>query len=136
MSEEIEGGDDMKTLFTNILGSEVTIKDNISGVEENIFITFIQKIEDSQLVENKLFEEGGIELSRVTDPLWFVIENSFKFLYGEEATDLILWYIYDRFSPDGEIIELEDESGKTSILKNPKDLWSYIQFHFPQNNPE
>tara|TARA_B110000483_G_C17908433_1_gene432141 strand:+ start:121 stop:531 length:411 start_codon:yes stop_codon:yes gene_type:complete len=136
MSEEIEGGDDMQTLFTNILGSEVTIKDNIDSVEEKIFITFIKKIEDSQLVENKLFEEGGVELSRVTDPLWFVIENSFKFIYGEKATDLILWYVYDRFSPDGEIIELEDEGGKTYILKTPKDLWSYIQYQFPQDNPE
>ena len=108
MSEEIEGGDDMQTLFTNILGSEVTIKDNIDSVEEKIFITFIKKIEDSQLIENKLFEEGGVELS----------------------------YVYDRFSPDGEIIELEDEGGKTYILKTPKDLWSYIQYQFPQDNPE
>ena len=90
----------------------------------------------SKVIENKLFEEGGVELSRVTDPLWFVIENSFKFIYGEKATDLILWYVYDRFSPDGEIIELEDEGGKTYILKTPKDLWSYIQYQFPQDNPE
>jgi len=136
MSDEFEGIQDIKDLFNQVLGSEVTIKDNIDATEEGVFIVFIKKLEEAYEIENKLFEAGGIELTKITDPLWFVLENSFKFLYGEEASELIFWYIFDRFNPDGSIVPLEDENGKQYIFKDPKDLWSYIKYRFPQDSEE
>ena len=136
MSEDFEGIDDIKNLFTQVLGSEVTIKDNIDATEEGVFIVFIKKLEEAYNVENQLFDIGGLELAKVTDPLWFVLENSFKFLYGEEAADLVWWYIFDRFNPDGTIVPLEDENGKEYIFENPKDLWSYIKYIFPQDSED
>lgn len=133
MSEEFEGIEDIKNLFNQILGSEVTIKDNIDATEEGVFLAFIKKLEKAYEVENQLFEVSGIELARVTDPLWFVLENTFKFLYGEEATGLIWWYIFDRFNPDGTVVPLEDESGKQYTFKDAKDLWSYIKYRFPED---
>lgn len=136
MSEEFEGIDDIKDLFNQILGSEVIIKDNIDATEEGVFIVFIKKLEEAYNVENQLFEVSGIELAKVTDPLWFVLENAFKFLYGEEAADLVWWYIFDRFNPDGSVVPLEDENGKEYIFKDAKDLWSYIKYRFPQDSEE
>ena len=136
MSEEFEGTDDIKDLFNQILGSEVIIKDNIDATEEGVFIVFIKKLEEAYNVENQLFDIGGLELAKITDPLWFVLENSFKFLYGEEAADLIWWYIFDRFNPDGSVVPLEDENGKEYIFKDAKDLWSYIKYRFPQDSEE
>ena len=123
----------LQELFKEILGTEVNIKDNIDATEEISFKIFIEKLELAYKTENKVFEEGGIDLTRISDPLWFVIENCFKSIYGEEATDIILWYIYDRFNPDGTIIPLEDEEGKEYIFKSAKDLWSYIKHRFPQD---
>ena len=136
MSEEFEDLNDIKNLFTQILGSEVTIKDNIDATEEGVFLVFIKKLEEAYNIENQLFEVSEIELAKITDPLWFVLENSFKFLYGEEAADLIWWYIFDRFNPDGTIVPLEDKNGKQYIFKEPKDLWSYIKYRFPQDSEE
>jgi hypothetical protein len=136
MSKEFEGIDDIKDLFNQILGSEVIIKDNIDATEEGVFIVFIKKLEEAYNVENQLFDIGGLELAKITDPLWFVLENSFKFLYGEEAADLIWWYIFDRFNPDGSVVPLEDENGKEYIFKDAKDLWSYIKYRFPQDSEE
>ena len=132
MSEEFEDFQTLKDLFKQILGSEVTIKDNIDATEESVFILFIKKLEAAYETENKLFEVGGLELAKVTDPLWFVLENSFKFLYGEEAADLIWWYIFDRFNPDGTIVPLEDEKGRQYTFTTPKELWDYIKFRFPK----
>ena len=52
-------------------------------------------------------EDGGIDAHKLTDPLWSVIENYMILLYGPESTRIILWYIYERIGPDGEIIPLE-----------------------------
>lgn len=136
MSEEFEGIDDIKDLFNQILGSEVIIKDNIDATEEGVFVVFIKKLEEAYNIENQLFDVGGLELAKVTDPLWFVLENAFKFLYGEEAADLVWWYIFDRFNPDGSVVPLEDENGKEYIFKDAKDLWSYIKYRFPQDSEE
>ena len=136
MSEEFEGLGDIKDLFNQILGSEVTIKDNIDATEEGVFLVFIKKLEEAYEIENKLYEVSGIELAKVTDPLWFVLETSFKFLYGEEAADLIWWYIFDRFNPDGSVVPLEDEDGKQYTFNDPKDLWAYIKYRFPEENEE
>ena len=136
MGEEFEGINDIKELFNQILGSEVTIKDNLDATEEGVFIVFIKKLEEAYNVENQLFDIGGLELAKVTDPLWFVLENSFKFLYGEEAADLVWWYIFDRLNPDGTIVPLEDESGKQYTFENAKDLWSYIKYRFPQDSKD
>ena len=83
-------------------------------------------------MEHKVMEEGGIDCHRLTDPLWSVIENTLRMIYGPESTEIILWYVYDRFNPDGSIIPLEDPKGKTFIIKDPNDLWSFIKYKSPK----
>ena len=118
----------LQELFKGILGTEVNIKDNVDATEEISFKIFIEKLESAYKTENKIFEEGGIDLTRISDPLWFVIESCFRSVYGEEATDIILWYIYDRFNPDGSIVPLEGPGGKLFVIKDASDLWGYIKY--------
>lgn len=120
----------LQKLFKIILGTEVNIKDNIDVTEELIFVNLIKKLEESEKMEHTIFQSSGIDLSKVTDGLWFVIENQMRLLYGPESSELIQWYIYDRFNPDGSIIPLEGPNDKLFILKSPEDLWSYIKFKF------
>lgn len=124
----MDGSSDLKNLFKLILGTEVNIKDNIDETEEAVFKNFIQKLENSYKIENEVFESSGIDLTKVTDGLWFVLENSLKMIYGQDAGDIIIWYIYDRFNPDGSIVPLEGPGDKQFLLKNSDDLWSYIKF--------
>jgi len=136
MSEDFDDSEDIKDLFKKILGSEVIIKDNIDATEKSVFLILIKKLEQSNEIENLIFEHGGFELTKVTDPLWFVIENTFKFLYGEEVAELVFWYVFDRFNPDGSIVPLEDEDGKQYTFKNANDLWSYIKYYMNPLDPE
>tara|TARA_R110000803_G_scaffold89920_1_gene157189 strand:+ start:1073 stop:1468 length:396 start_codon:yes stop_codon:yes gene_type:complete len=128
MGEEIEGTEGLKGLFESILGANVKIKDNIDTTEELIFNKTIQKLEDSHILENNLIEDYGICINQITDPLWEIIETNFTHLYGEDTREIIMWYIYERFNPDGEITPLETEDGKQFLLKNVNDLWSYIKY--------
>mgnify|MGYP003152294607 CR=1 FL=1 len=127
MSEELGGLNDIRKLFNTILGSEVTIKDNIDATDEAVFILMIQKLEKTINMEHKVFEVGGIDAHGLTDNLWFVVESCFKFIYGTEAASTISWYLYERKNPNGKIVPLEDENGKKYLLKNPKFLWEYIK---------
>ena len=120
-------------MFKKILGSEVIVNDSMDVTEEIIFVVFIQRLEEAFETENKLYEIGGIELGQVTEPLWFVLEHTFKLLYGEEATNLIWWYIFDRIGENDEITPFTDEDGKEYTFQNAKELWMYINYRFPQD---
>ena len=133
---EFEGINDVKKLFKKILGSEVIVNDSMDVAEEIIFVVFIQRLEEAFETENKLYEIGGIELGQITEPLWFVLESAFKILYGEDTTNLIWWYIFDRIEEDGEILPFTDEDGKEYIFNNVKELWMYINYRSPQDSNE
>ena len=129
----VDGIDDVKNLFKEILGADVVVSDSMDITEEIIFVVFIQRLEESFEIENKLYEIGNIELGQITEPLWFVLEQTFKLLYGEEATNLVWWYIFDRIEKDGSVIPFVDEDGKEYNFKNAKELWMYINHRFPQD---
>ena len=135
MKDEFEGAKDMKTLFEGILGSDVIIKDNLDATEETVFDVFLKKLGESRLKEDVIFDEAGIDLKQVTDPLWLVVESMIKMLYGTDAADIMLWWLFERFDPTtGELLELFDEdSGKKYKLETPRDLFSYIKHRFPKS---
>lgn len=128
--EEFEGKKEIIDLFNKVLGSKISIKDNIDKSEEALFTYFVNELTDAQTSEHKLFEESGIEINKYTDPLWNVLECILKLLYGDESTNMIMWYINDRFNSDGTIVPIEDENGKKYIFTNPSDLWNYINYRY------
>lgn len=124
MSDEFGDIEEIKNMFTEILGSEVNVKDNIDNTELDTFVVLIEKLEEAVKAEIKS------DISEATDPLWFVVEIGLKFMYGEEAAELIYWYIFDRFEKDGSVIPLEDEDGKTYIFKDVKEFYGYLKYKF------
>jgi hypothetical protein len=117
----------IKKLFDTVLGADTIVKDNIKATESTVFEILIQKADDSLNLEDKLGEIADIDITKITDPLWFVIENQFKLIYGEEATELIMWYLMERLDEDNNVIALEDEDENKIILNKPIDLWNYLQ---------
>jgi hypothetical protein len=129
--KEIES---IKVLFEKILGSEIIVVDeditkDVYVTKENIFINFVKKLEEAFETENKIYEAGRIELGPVTEPLWLVLEDVFKLLYGEDIRDLIWWYIFFRIGEDGKVIPFIDDD-KEYIFKNAQELWTYVKTNY------
>jgi hypothetical protein len=116
----------IKKVFDTVLGADTIVKDNIKATESTVFEILIQKADDSLNLEDKL-GEMNIDITKITDPLWFVIENQFKLIYGEEAAEIIMWYLMERLDEDNNVIALEDEEENKIILNKPIDLWKYLQ---------
>jgi len=130
MGELFEGEDDIRDLFKQMLGSDIIIKDNIKESEEKLFILFVEQLEKAKELEDKVVEIG-LDVHPLVDPLWIVIENMLKLQFGLDTTNLIMFYLYDKIGPDGKIIPLVEEgSDKKFVLKDPKDLFSYIKFRY------
>ena len=123
--------DELKNLFKKVLGSDVNIKDNINPSEKSFFCLMVNKLDQNHINDEKLFELSGIDLTKTQDNLWLVIEALLKLTYGAYAFDMIMWYIFDRFNPDGKIVPFEDEKGNSTLIMTTKDLYDLIKHRFP-----
>lgn len=132
MSEEISGQDDLKKLFEDILGSSIILKDNIKVTEESVFCLLVNKLDKAHKDDEALFELSGIDLTQSKNDLWFVVESLLKIAYGQDAFDMIMWFILDRFNPDGKVVPFEDEKGKQFSLITAKDLFHFLKHRFPK----
>ena len=120
---EYDGAKDMKDLFEDVLGSKVSIKDDLENTEEQVFNTFINKLRLQTQTEDQIQDISGLEISKVTDNLWYMVENLLKFVYGEEATEVIMWYVLLR-DEDSEYWEENEEAYKINDLKS---LWKFVK---------
>tara|TARA_B110000444_G_C18748651_1_gene551594 strand:- start:571 stop:969 length:399 start_codon:yes stop_codon:yes gene_type:complete len=126
---EYDGVKDMKDLFEEILGSKVNIKDDFENSEEIVFNTFINKLRLQTKTEDQIQDISGLEISKVTDNLWYMVENLLKFAYGEEATEVIMWYVLLR-DEDSEYWEENEEAYKINDLKS---LWKFVKKKLDKN---
>jgi hypothetical protein len=123
--------DGLKDLFKQVLGSDVNIKDNINPSEKSFFCLMVNKLDQTHIKDEKLFELSGIDLTKMQNDLWLVIESLLKLTYGTYAFDMIMWYIFDRFNPDGTIVPFVDDKNNSTTIKSPKELYDFIKHRFP-----
>jgi hypothetical protein len=59
-----------------------------------------------------------------------MIEDLIYMKYGDAVSSLILWYVYDRYDKDGNLLTIEvtikDKPKKEYKLKTPLDLWNLV----------
>ena len=131
MEDEFEGKSDIKQLFEKILGSSITLKDTMAVSEEKIFCLLVNKLDKAHTDDEALFELTGIDLSKSKNELWFVIEALSKVSCPYDIFNMIMWFILDRFNPDGKVVPFEDEKGKVFSLVTANDLYHFLKHRFP-----
>lgn len=131
IEDEGEDINEIQKMFSQILKSDVNIVDSFNLDKENSIGAFLEQLNISFLIEDEIYGNAGIDISRITDPLWLVIENSFILLYGKEITNLIIWYIFHRTTEDGKIRPFIDSDDKEFIFNNENEFIEYIKHRFP-----
>lgn len=126
ITEEIEGSDEIKKLFEKILESPLNMEQNQIDVDKTLFIMIIEEIKNLDDNETIIFNNTGIDLSSITNNYLSVIEKLVMLKFGEKAYDIIMWYLFNRISPEGTILKLENQEGDVFEINNPEQLWEFI----------
>jgi hypothetical protein len=73
----------------------------------------------------------GINMETYDDAFFILIENLILKQYGEWKTELVLWYVYDRFNENEELMPVNiQEEGKEEeevFVEDPEQLWNLIK---------
>jgi len=106
--------------------------------EKEIFIDLIDSFDECWAKTNFLHDHLKIDFYNYEESYYNIIEGFIYLKYGEELGALILWYIYDRFDSDGELLSLEvtipGKTKKIFKLKSASDLWDLIEKINKANN--
>ena len=115
-------------------------KQSVSNNTKQFFIDIVTLFDGvyQRTIEMDIF---GINMETYDDGFYILIENLILKTYSEWKTELILWYIYDRFNENEELMPLilqeeekngeeqdeEEQDGEEIFVETPEQLWDLIK---------
>ena len=98
--------------------------------EKEVFVETVTLLEHCLQRSDILYKDFSIDIYSYEEYFIKIIENLFLLKYGEVATEIMIWYLYDRVDENGKVYPLiyeEEEKPPVEIkIKNPTDLWKFI----------
>jgi hypothetical protein len=114
-------------------GKNLKVQPKKKGVSEReLFIDIVNVFDECNQRTEDLEETYMMGISNYDEAFYLMIENLLYIHYGEWKTDIILWWVYDRFGPEGEIMAVElndhDSNSKESVIvETAEQLWSLLK---------
>ena len=99
--------------------------------EKEIFIDIVSLL-DECFSRSASLEQHNLNITTYDEPFYIMIENLMFLKYGEWKTDIILWWIYDRFDEEGKILPIEFNDHDTNTqekvsVETPEQLWNFLK---------
>ena len=94
--------------------------------EEKFFLELIESLRAIE-VNSIAADQLGISLVIYEELHLTSIELLLKQIYGEFKANLILWWVFEQITEEGEIITLIDQAGKEYVLKTPLQLYKFLK---------
>jgi hypothetical protein len=113
----------------SLLGSKSTVrrkKRTQSDRKKEMFFSIITLMEETVIRSNIAYQELQIDLFKFEDKYIQIIDMLMFMNFGEDAMDVISFYLYDRINDDGSINAMKTLDGQEIVLQNPYDLWNTI----------
>jgi MoaA/NifB/PqqE/SkfB family radical SAM enzyme len=114
--------------ISEMLGSKVTIEENPKSAKKKDEEFFMGLLEQLCQIEAAAAMLNAIGLTSSNEnPFYISIRMLMMQHYGEIKTEIILWWVFESISPDGDVYPLVDEDGKKHIIKTPTQLYKFIK---------
>jgi len=130
----------IKSTIENIIGANATLKRRRKTEEDlnrECFEKLITLLEEIEVRSALLEEEFELGFYKYEEKFYAVIDTLLNLYLGKEALEVLDFYLFGRFNPDGSENHITDEKGNIVPLRNPTDLWNVIQFmkeNLPKND--
>jgi hypothetical protein len=115
--------------LSELLGQNGKIEENPKSLKRKEELFFHELIAHLCQIEaaGAFLSQIGINFEKYDNPFSRSLEMLMKKHYGEMKTAIILWWVFDSLTPDGEVYPLIDEDQKQHIIKTPTQLYKFIK---------
>jgi len=99
--------------------------------EKEVFIEIISLL-DECFERSADLEQHNLNITSYEEPFYIMIENLLFIKYGEWKTDIILWWVYNRYDEEGNVvaIKLNDHDNETEedvVVETTEQLWEFLK---------
>ena len=115
--------------ISELWGSKIIVEENPKSAkkkDERFFMALLEQLCQIEATE-AILSTVGITIDNEVNPSYKSIEMLMNSHYGEMKTAIILWWVFDSITPDGDVYPLVDEEGKKHIIKTPTQLFKFIK---------
>jgi MoaA/NifB/PqqE/SkfB family radical SAM enzyme len=115
--------------ISELLGKGVEVSENPKSSkkqEEKFFLNLVEilcQMEASSVIINSL----GINLVKYEEMHISAISMLAEKHFGELKTSIIMWWVFESISSEGEIYPLVDDKGIKHIIKSPAQLYKFLK---------
>ncbi len=120
----------VKVAIDKIIGQETSFRKVKKTQEDQKRILFCKIIDALIVAEERsiMLNEGhNLSMDSYNQLFFDIITDFFSFNFTKKQVNLINFYLYDRYSPDGSVLDLVDENGNVVPLEVSSDLWYLLQ---------
>ena len=113
-----------------IIGVKSTLKRRKKtevDTQREVFINTIPLLEHIINRGPMLDADYGVNMARYDEPFFQIIDSLIYLHFGKEASELIMFYLYERVNPDGTVNDILDENNNPVPLESVEDLWELIK---------
>ena len=115
--------------LSDLMGKNVKAIESPKSIKKREEKFFVELMEILCQIEaySKVAETLGINLTNYENNHFQAIEMLLEKIYGEFATTVTIWWIFESLKPDGDVYPLIDEKGVKHIIKTPLQLYKFIK---------
>ena len=120
----------VKVAIDRIIGQETSFRKVKKNQEDQKRITFCKIIDNIIIAEERsiMLDEGhNMDMNKYNQIFFDIITDFFSFNFNKKQINLINFYLYDRYSPDGSVLDLVDDNNSIVPLETSADLWHLLQ---------
>jgi hypothetical protein len=122
--------DDIRSLFSSVLGVEVEIDGQIlseAEKEKRNFLIFVDNYRTAVIRSTELHKAYGIDIWAYEDMYAKSLEGLIYLAFPEDIAEVILWYIYEHpLAESDEDRTLHDTDGNEYIIQTTEELYNLI----------
>jgi len=122
--------DDIRSLFSSVLGVEVEIDGQILSEvekEKRNFLIFVDNYRTAVIRSAELHKAYGIDIWAYEDMYAQSLEGLIYLAFPEDIAEVILWYIYEHpLAESDEDRTLHDTDGNEYIIQTTEELYNLI----------
>ena len=115
--------------LSDLMGKNVKTIESPKSIKKREEKFFVELMEILCQIEaySKVAETLGINLTNYENNHFQAIEMLLEKIYGEFATTVTIWWIFESLKPDGGVYPLIDENGVKHVIKTPLQLYKFIK---------
>tara|TARA_R110000824_G_scaffold182666_8_gene363708 strand:- start:1326 stop:1727 length:402 start_codon:yes stop_codon:yes gene_type:complete len=121
----------IKKSLLPIAGKNLSVKENKASLErrrKKIFISLIDSLKDLNERSNFLSTDMGVDLHTFEDIHYILIENLIRDTWGDVASNVIFWWVYEVINPKyGDFFIVEEETGKKYRVKSSVQAYNILK---------